>query len=238
MTPTAGFIAANAPGGRVAFSTNRKPICVPSGDQVTSWIKPFSEVNRRGAAPTLTVSVEFEFTSETKTCGWPGVAQSEVKAIFLLSGDHAMLLSLHERSTCGFELGIEINCVDASLPFSVRRLMRSPVFAAGATQATIRPSGDIAGWSGARVRLRSCSSLVITLCCGDSVSLETACAKTDSCNANTHTAQLVAAMAMARNGEKRNLGVIERYAITSAAGKSEQRVRGPPPGAVASARFL
>jgi hypothetical protein len=58
----------------------------------------------------------------------------------------------------------------------------------------------------------------MTLCCVVSTPFETAWAATDGGSADTNSAQLVPAMAMARNGEKRNLGVIERYAITSAAG--------------------
>src|SRR6185503_5149504 len=51
ITPAGGFIAASAPAGRVAPSTYRKAILLPSGENAGSCTYPFAAVSRFAEPP-------------------------------------------------------------------------------------------------------------------------------------------------------------------------------------------
>src|ERR1700731_3926007 len=83
MTPAHGFIAARAPALRVAFSTKRKPIALPSGDQVSESIIPTRRVSRFDSPV---------FLDHTNTWSCPGFSasavQSDTNASHSPFGDH------------------------------------------------------------------------------------------------------------------------------------------------------
>jgi len=70
MTPDQGFIASSAPAERVAFSTNRKAIDLPSGDQAASWKLPVMWVNCLLSPLAL---------DHRKICGWGDFSSLPVK---------------------------------------------------------------------------------------------------------------------------------------------------------------
>ena len=75
MTPDQGFMAASAPAERVAFSTKRKAMDLPSGDQASESMLPVRWVSWR----VLPVDLD-----QRKTCSCPAFSdlavQVEVKA--------------------------------------------------------------------------------------------------------------------------------------------------------------
>src|ERR1700761_1420900 len=82
MTPAHGFMAASAPAERGGFSTKRKAMDLPSGDQAACLKRPVTWVS-------CLVSPVARF--QRKICSWPGLeslaVQVEVKARIWLSGD-------------------------------------------------------------------------------------------------------------------------------------------------------
>jgi hypothetical protein len=148
ITPAHGFMASSAPAERVAFSTKRKAMDLPSGDQAGCWRLPVRWVSW-WISP-----VERD---QRKIWAWSGLssvaAQVERKARVWPSGDQTGEVLVHSlgvsrRSLAGSGSATAVRCsVESSAGPSV--------------QATSAPSGEMAAPVGIAAWAPDCADTVL-----------------------------------------------------------------------------
>src|SRR5580698_6813097 len=144
MTPSHGFIASSAPAERVAFFTNKKAICLPSGDQAGCSMFPLTCVSCLISPVAL---------DQRKTCSWSDLAslpvQVEIKANVWLSGDQAGDLLKQSPAPCGVTSLASPKCASSATWISESSRPRN-------VHARVEPLGEIATAPGALTRAVAC----------------------------------------------------------------------------------